>query len=108
MENISITFQTILAFFGAVAVIGAGLKLIIEAFSPFRQIQKRIDEADKKLDNDNKRFKEIEADYKGLRETLNANSELLIQIADHLISGNDIDKLKQKRDDLITQVVEHH
>lgn len=105
MEHIHITIQTILSFFGAVAIIGGGIKIIAEATSPFKAMKKRIDEQDEKLDNDNRRLKEIDENYKELKATLNANSKLLIQIADHLITGNDVDKLKQKRDDLISHVM---
>lgn len=106
MEHLTITFQTILAFFGAVAIIGGGLKIIIEMTSPFKIMKRRLDKDDIKLDSDYKRFESIEKNYKELRDTLNANSKLLIQIADHLITGNDVEKLKQKRDDLISHVMD--
>ena len=58
-----------------------------------------------KLDNDNKRFKEIESNYKELKDTINQQNKLLIQIADHLITGNDVDELKRQRDKLLDHVI---
>lgn len=106
MENLNITFQTILAFFGAVAIIGGGLKLIIEATTPFKKMVQRQNDMEAKLDNDNKRFKEVEKNYKDLKDTINQQNKLLIQIADHLITGNDVDKLKKQRDKLLEHVIE--
>lgn len=105
MDNLTITFQTVLAFFGAVAVIGGGIKLILEATTPFKQLHKRQNDMEAKLDNDNKRFKEIESNYKELKDTINQQNKLLIQIADHLITGNDVDELKRQRDKLLDHVI---
>lgn len=106
MDIAHLSFEAILEFFGVVAIIGGGLKIILEAITPFKRLVKRQDEMDKKLDNDNKRFKEIEKNYKELKDMLNANSKLLIQLTEHILSGNDTDKLKQKRDELLEHVIE--
>lgn len=106
MEEITITFQTILAFFGAVAVIGGGLKLIIEATMPFKRMAKRQDEMDMKLDNDNKRFKEIEKEYKELKDMLNANSKLLLQLTEHILHGNNKGELEKKQSELLAKLLE--
>lgn len=103
MEHL--TFDAILEFFGIVAVIGGGLKIILEATKPFKQIQAHMNEVDMKLDNDNKRFKELEKQYKDLKNIINVQNKLLIQIADHLISGNDTDKLEEKKNDLVNMLI---
>ena len=59
-----LNFEAILEFFGIVAIIGGGLKIILSATSPFKSIKERLDGAEMKLDADNKRFKEIEQNYK--------------------------------------------
>lgn len=105
MDVSNLSFEAILEFFGAVAIIGGGLKIILEATKPFKAIEKHLDETDMKLDNDNKRFKEIERGQKEIKETVTAQSKLLIQIADHLITGNDTDKLKTCRDDLVNKLL---
>lgn len=105
LSHLHITFQTILAFFGAVAIIGGGIKLILEATTPFKNLIKRQDSMDKKLDNDNRRFQDLEKEFKEMKELLNANNKLLIQLTEHILSGNNLEKLKEKRDDLITCVL---
>ena len=101
-----LTFDAILEFFGAVAILGGGMKMILSATSPFKSIKERLSGAEMKLDNDNKRFKEIEKNYKELKDMLNANSKLLIQITEHILTGNDTDKLKEKRDELMNHVID--
>lgn len=106
MDLAHLSFEAILEFFGVVAIIGGGLKIIFEATKPFKALNKRMNDMDMKLDNDNKRFKELEQGQKELKNTVNAQSKLLIQIADHLITGNDVDKLKKKRDELVEHVID--
>ena len=48
----------------------------------------------------------IEKGQKELKDMVNAQSKLLIQMAEHLISGNDIDKLKKERQKLIDHVID--
>lgn len=97
--------NAILEFFGIVAVIGGGLKIILEATKPFKILTKRMDEVDMKLDNDNKRFKELEKQYKDLKNIINVQNKLLIQIAEHLVSGNDKDLLEEKKNDLVNMLI---
>lgn len=101
-----LNFEAFLEFFGVVAIIGGGLKIILSATSPFKNIAERLTGVETKLDNDNKRFKEIEQNYKELKDMLNANSKLLIQITEHILTGNDTDKLKEKRDELMNHVMD--
>ena len=42
MNDIQVTFQTILAFFGALAVIAGGVKVIAQMFSPFNDLMVRV------------------------------------------------------------------
>lgn len=94
IQNLGVTVETILAAFGAVAVIGGGWKYIMEWIRPNKELAEQVKSVQDKLGNDNKRLNKIE-------QTQNAQSILLIEIANHLITGNDKDKLKQKADDLL-------
>lgn len=101
-----LTFEAILEFFGIVAIIGGGLKIILSATAPFKSIKERLTGVEMKLDNDNKRFKEIEKNYKELKDMLNANSKLLIKLADHVLHGNHTDELEASRNELFNHIIE--
>ena len=94
MENMTVTIETILQVFGAIAIIGGGWKYIMEWIRPNKELTEKVHGVENKLGNDNKRLNKIE-------KTLNAQSILLIEISNHLITGNDKDKLKEKADDLL-------
>lgn len=94
VENLGVTLETILAAFGAIAVIGGGWKYLMEWIRPNKELTERVTSVENKLGNDNKRLNKIE-------ETLNAQSILLIEMSNHLITGNDTEKLKEKADDLL-------
>lgn len=106
MDISHLSFDAILELFGVIAIIGGGAKMIIEATSPFKKITNHMRETDMKLDNDNKRFKELEQGQKELKDTVNAQSKLLVQMAEHLITGNDVEKLKEKKDELIAHIID--
>ena len=51
MNEIQVTVSTILALFGALAVVAGGVKVIMQMCSPFKRIAQRITECEKRLDN---------------------------------------------------------
>ena len=100
MNDIQVTFQTILALFGALAVIAGGVKVIAQMFSPFKELRARVGVCEARLDKHDTYFKNDKdaiADIKNLsRENLRVNIALL----NHFIDGNGIDKMKMLREEL--------
>ena len=97
-QNIVITGGVILAFFGAVSIIGSGIKVIKEWVDPVAKITERCDKLEQRADD-------TDVKYEKLEHVLNAQSRLLIEITNHMITGNDIDKLKEKRDELTSTII---
>lgn len=106
MNDIQVTFQTILAFFGALAVIAGGVKVIAQMFSPFKELRARVGVCEKRLDDHDtylKSDREAIADIKNLsRENLRVNIALL----NHFIDGNGIEKMKVLREELEDNLLE--
>ena len=98
-NDISTAGMVILAFFGALAVIGTGIKVIKEWIDPMKEQDERIAENEKRIE-------QIENDSKRANRILSAQSKLLIEISTHMITGNDIEKLTKKRDDLTNVIIE--
>ena len=57
MNDIQVTFQTIRAFFGALAVIAGGVKVIAQMFSPFKELRARVGVCEARLDKHDTYFK---------------------------------------------------
>ena len=106
MNDIQVTFQTILAFFGALAVIAGGVKVIAQMFSPFKELRARVGVCEARLDKHDTYFKNDKdaiADIKNLsRENLRVNIALL----NHFIDGNGIDKMKMLREEMENNLLE--
>lgn len=86
-------FQFILQAFGAIAIIGGGWKYIADMMKPHKELEQRVEKIESNQNKDYKRLHKME-------QIQNAQSILLIEIANHLITGNDKEKLKRKADDL--------
>lgn len=100
MDDIQVTFSTILAFFGALTVIAGGTKVIMQMLSPFKKLSERIDACENRLsqhdvflDNDQKAIKEI-------REMAKENLRVNMALLNHFIDGNGVDKMKALREEI--------
>ena len=106
MDGVQVTFQTILASVGALAVIAGGVKVIAQMFSPFQELRARVGVCEARLDKHDTYFKNDKdaiADIKNLsRENLRVNIALL----NHFIDGNGIDKMKMLREELEDNLLE--
>ena len=107
MENIEITYNTILQIFGAIAVIGGGVKIIISSLSPFREMKAKLKKHDELFDKDNRRLKEVEDSLNRIEDSQRVQGKALMELLNHIITGNDVDKLKKKHDDLVEYYINH-
>ena len=99
--DIQVTIQTILQILGAVAIVGVGVNWIIKMFSPFTQLKKQVEEQEKKLARDKQALDDIHATLTKLDRRMGITSWAIIEIMNHEISGNDVNKLEKRRDDLM-------
>lgn len=89
----TITWDNILIIFGGIACIGGGIGYIIKLVRPVKDLKDTVDSHTKMLDNDNKRFMELEGATK-------IQNRVLLALVSHEINGNSIDKLKEAKSDL--------
>ena len=101
IKTVTISWGGILEFFGAVAVIGGGLKVLSQLLNPFKALEERLKKHDELLDNDNKRFKDLEKVLASLEEGQKIQGKAMIELLNHTITGNDTDKLKARKDELV-------
>ena len=98
MENIEITFNTILQLFGAIAVLGGGIKIIISALSPYRDLKERMKKAESKTQG-------VEQALNRIEDAQKIQGRALMELLNHMITGNDIEALKDRYDELVVHYV---
>ena len=100
MNDIQVTFQTILAFFGALAVIAGGVKVIAQMFSPFKELRARVGVCEARLDKHDTYFKNDKDAIADIKNLSRGNLRVNIALLNHFIDGNGIDKMKMLREEL--------
>lgn len=97
-QDVMVAAGVILAAFGGIKIISDGIHAI-QGWLPVANLTKRCDDLETKTN-------EIDKNYKHLKRILVAESALLCQISEHLITGNDIDALKKKTQELQEALLE--
>ena len=106
-HDLSITIQTLLAIFGAIAAIMAGLSAIAKMFSPFKELKERVDAHDESLKAGNRHFEKLDVALEEQSQMQREICKSLIVIMNHEVTGNSIDKLKQAQEDLQKFLIDH-
>ena len=89
----TITSEQILWFCSFLAAIWGAVKIVKEIRKPNVDLKAKVKKHDELLINDNERLKEVEDSNKMILQCL-------LVIINHDITGNCIDKMKEKRDEL--------
>ncbi len=106
MENLQITWTTILAFFGALSVIAGGVKVIIQMFAPFKEIKKTLLEHTQQLKKHDELLHNDKDALDSLRSLQRENMRVNVALLNHFIEGNGIDKMKLLRDEIEDKIFE--
>lgn len=99
-HDLSVTFQTILAIFGAITAIVAGVSAVAKMFSPFKELKARVDAHDESLKAGNRKFETLESELAAQGKMQREICKSLIVIMNHEVTGNSIDKLKAQQEEL--------
>lgn len=106
MEHIVITWNTVLSFFGAVAIIGGGIKVLAQLLNPFKELKEHLKKHDEMLHNDNERIKEQDKALARIEEGQKIQGRAMMEILNHMITGNDTDKLKERYQEMVDFYIE--
>lgn len=99
-HDLAITFQTLLAIFGAITAIAAGSSAIAKMFSPFKELQKTVREHGERLRKGDEKFDAMEELMTKQLATQRMICKSLLVIMNHEITGNGIEKLKDQQEEL--------
>lgn len=106
-SDLGITFQTVLAIFGAIAATMAGVSGIAKMLSPFKELKEKVDAHEQRLKLGNRKFEYIETKIEEQGEMQREICKSLIVIMNHEVTGNSIDKLKAQQEELQKFLIDH-
>jgi len=106
MENIEITYNTILQIFGAVAVIGGGIKILISALNPFKEVTAKLKKHEDLLSKDKSKLEELDESLDRIETEQKVQGKALMVLINHLVTGNDKEKLKKVYQDMVNHYIE--
>lgn len=106
MENLEITFTTILEFFGVIAIIGGGVKVIVSALNPYKEINTKLKKHDEVIAKENERLDELDKSLERIEKEQKVQGRALMVLISHLITGNDTEKLKKTYQDMVNHYIE--
>ncbi|NCE98410.1 hypothetical protein D1151_04715 [Emergencia sp. 1XD21-10] len=99
-NDIQITISTILALFGALAVVAGGVKVIMQLCSPFRRLIERITECEKRLDAHDTFLGNDKQEITDIKELTRENMRVNLALLNHFIDGNGVEKMKELREEI--------
>ena len=100
----NVTLETLLATFGAIAIFGAGISWVAKLFDPFKELKKVVEGHTEMLGNDKGKLDNIEHSLERLEQQNGVIYATMLEMLNHMISGNDISRLEEHRDDIIEQL----
>lgn len=91
--------ETILAWGGAIVLIGNVATVIYKVIKPSIDVRKRVDELEQ---HDKQDFKRIQS----LQQLNQAQCKMLLVMIDHMIDGNHVEKMKETREHIIEMITD--
>ena len=104
-HDLLVTVQTLLAICGGISVIVAGLSSITKMMSPFKELQKTVNEHSIAIKKSDEKFERLGSAIEKQNAAQREVCKSLIVIMNHEITGNSIDKLKAQQEELQTFLI---
>lgn len=94
-----------LALLGGIAVLANGLKGVGFILSPIANIKERLKEQEEMISSDERRLDKVEKEQGELHEQVAVIGLAIAELFNHILTGNDTDKLKEQQDKLISTFI---
>lgn len=101
----SISFETIMAFFGGIAVIAGGVKVIVNMFSPFKKLCGRMDKCENRLDEHDRYFTNDKQAIEKVTDMAKDNIRVNIALLNHMVDGNGVEEMKKLRKEIQDKIL---
>ena len=97
--EIQITWDMVIGLAAAIVTLSKGIDVLMRFTRPQKEMKKRMDKVERYLANDDKRLAKASLVHKTVLETL-------VLVLDHMIDGNNIERMKATRTMLQGKIVE--
>lgn len=97
-QDVMVAAGVILAAFGGIKIISDGIHAI-QGWLPVANLTKRCDDLETRVDDIDKQMERLE-------RVMTKQSLLMVEVANHLLTGNDKDALKKKMQELQEALIE--
>lgn len=94
----------LIAIVGLLLIIDKAIDLVKKYKKPGEDLKATVEEHERLIKSASKEFIDLKTDIK---ETNKVQNKALLQIMNHMIDGNHVDKLKESRDDMETYLINH-
>lgn len=94
-----------LAMLGGVAVLANGVRGIEFILSPLSNIKGKLKEQEEMISSDERRLDKVEKEQGELHEQVAVIGLAIAELFNHILTGNDTDKLKEQQDKLISTFI---
>jgi len=95
-----LSWESILAIFGAIAIIGSGINMIASAVSPFKKMDERVTACENKVQQHEGFICNDKEAIEKLAEVCDDNRKMQLIMLNHTIDGNGIEKMKELRNQI--------
>lgn len=92
---------------GGFATIWKAVEIINGWFNPIRECREKVDHLEEENIEEEKEIKALEEQLEQTKKANQAVYKSLIAMMNHMIDGNNIEKLKKARQELNTYIIEH-
>lgn len=106
-HDLLVTGQTLLAICGGITIIVAALTSLTKMLSPFKELQKTVQQHTTALQKGDEEFKKLTEAIQHQDATQRQICKSLVVIMNHEITGNSVDKLRAQQEELQTFLINH-
>lgn len=107
-EALVTTGQTLLAILGMFTCIAGGVTAIAKLLSPFKKLKETLDKHGEELSKNAEEEEELRKSIEMVAETDKILCKVLLEMLDHEITGNHVDRLKAVRGELEEFIINNH
>lgn len=100
-------FQTLLTICGGITCVVGCITAVGKLFAPFKELKAKVDEHEEKLTKDSDEMEEMRSTIKQVAEADKILCAVLLEMLDHEITGNHIERLKKTRGKLEKYIIDN-
>lgn len=97
----------LLAASGGIATIWKAVEIFCKIFTPVKEYKEKVDHLEEENVEEEKEIKALAAQLEQTKKANQAVYKSLFAMMNHMIDGNNIEKLKKAREELSQYIIEH-